>query len=364
MAPKVVPLRKSKLLFCGDINTLADPDYLIDGFLPNAGIYPFYGRPGAKKGFVVLDAIMTIGALTADEVRRGIKMQWHGRDVEHGAVLYVWAEGQSGIKKRITAWRQMRQRMNVGHSVAVYQHAINLRDPESVDELISLAHEAAEGLGLPLKAIVLDTLSKCSGGGDINSPGPMSEVVAGMERVRDATGAVIIPIHHDGKDATKGMMGSTVFLGAVDAEFKVSSEGTIITVEGGKTKDDAPASLVFQTRIVDVLDPISREPMLTRNGKPVTTLTIEPSGASGASGAKAVKLTARQSNAYQAFLDWLNERETNVMPLDEWWPLMKSRGVTDDRNRAKECRDQLDARGLLRIENEQIYPGRKTINFP
>lgn len=351
--------RKSKLLFCSEIDNLPDPDYLVEDFLQDKGVVAFYGQPGAKKGFVVLDLVMTIGALTADEVKRGIKLPWHGKEVDHGVVLYVWAEGQSGIKKRITAWRQMRQRLDVGHSVAILDMPFNLRDPDSVDDLISYAKEAAAGLGLPVKMIVLDTLAKCSGGANINAPGEMGELVDGLERIKAAVGALIAFIHHEGKEETKGMMGATTLKGAVDAEFRVKGCDRLVTVEGGKTKDDAPANFTFETRIVDVVDPVSRKPMLTRKGKQVTTLTLNMVDVPAALNDRKTKLSDNQANARQAFLNWLIDNGTKAMPLDQWLPVMTSAGVTDARNRAKEVRDALDNKGLIRIENEMIYVGRE-----
>lgn len=355
--------RKAKLLFCKDINELSDPDYLVEDFLPKQGVVALYGQPGSKKGFVIVDLVMTIGALTAAEVKAGKKLPWHGKEVEHGAVLYVWAEGQGGIKKRVTAWRQMQQRLTVGHSVAILDMAFNLRNPEDVGELIALAKEAAESLGLPIKMVVLDTLSKCSGGANINAPGEMNELVDGMERLKTEIGALIAVIHHEGKDDSKGMMGATNLKGAIDAEFKVKSVDEIVTVEGGKTKDDAPANFTFKTRVVDVVNPVTQEPMLTKKGKRVTTLTLtmaEPSESAGQD--KGPNLTKKQENALQAFYDWLNDRKATAMPLEEWTPLMIERAVAEGENarkRAADVRDQLDSKGLIRIEKKLIHIGRK-----
>ena len=79
------------------------------------------------------------------------------------------------------------------------------------------------------------------------------------------------------------MMGATTLKGAIDAEFRVKSDDRVVTVESGKTKDDAPASFTFETRVVDVVDPVSRKPMLTRKGKQVTTLTLELAALSASS---------------------------------------------------------------------------------
>jgi putative DNA primase/helicase len=355
--------RKRRLLHCADINELADPEYLIDGVIPKDSVIAMYGKPGAKKGFVILDLVMTIGALTLDELRRGVKLDWHGHEVEHGAVLYVWAEGQAGIKKRITAWRQMRQRMNVGHSVTVLPEAVNLLDPAFVTELIEAADDVAEAHGMPVKLIVLDTLSKCSGGANINQPGEMGALADAIERIKTVTGATIVIIHHEGKDETRGMMGASTFKGAIDVELRVSGEDRDVLVEGGKTKDDQPPVFAFKTRVVDVVDPKTRQPMLTRTGKQVTTLTldmVDPSEASDAVRPKQKPLSNNQANVYQAFLDWLNDNKTDSMPEDQWTPVMKGRGF--DRKRAWELRNALDRIGLIRIENETITLGAKLRN--
>jgi hypothetical protein len=322
--------------------------------------YVLYGQPGCKKTFVVLDIAMTVGALTADEVGHGVTLDWHGRKVEHGSEHYVWAEGQGGIRKRITAWRQMRQRLGKGHSIAVRDKAFNLRDQREVADLIGAAGEVVQATGLPLKLIVIDTVSRCSGNANINAPGEMAELVSGLERLKSETGAVILIIHHEGKDESRGMMGATTLKGAVDAEMKVKAEGNTVTVEGGKTKDDAPAEMSFRTRVVDVVDPRTRDPLLTKNGKRVTTLVIEsPDPGEMPERGQRPKLSDPQANALQAFHDWLIDHDTPSMPLEQWTPCLTGRGIVDDRKRAKEVRDALDRKGLVRIEQGEIHVGRK-----
>jgi hypothetical protein len=152
------------------------------------------------------------------------------------------------------------------------------------------------------------------------------------------------------------MMGSTVFLGAVDAEFKVTNQENLVIVEGGKTKDDAPANITFKIRVVDVVDPKTREPMLTKKGKRVTTLTLELADTSDDVRPPKPAMSDHQANALQAFLDWLIDNETKAMPVETWPAAMKNRGI--DRRRAPEILAALDRKGLVRIENEKIYVGR------
>lgn len=258
----------------------------------------------------------------------------------------------------------MRQRMNVGHSVAIIDRPINLRTSESVDDLLADAQEASESLGMPVRLIILDTLSRCSGSANINAPGEMAELVNGLERLKSETGATILIIHHEGKDDTKGMMGSTTLKGAIDAEFKVQSRENLVTVESGKSKDDSPSSFVFQTRVVDVLNPITKEPMLTRKGKQVTTLTLEPSDGpevTVSDGSK-VKLSPKQVNALEALRSWLIDHKADFMPDGNWRPLLLEFGVIteeDRRGAAYAIRDQLDSKNLIRVEKGRISLARR-----
>ena len=182
----------------------------------------------------------------------------------------------------------------------------------------------------------------------------------GLERLKTETGAVIVLLHHEGKDESRGMMGATTLKGAIDAEFKVRSEDDLVTVESGKSKDDTPATFTFQTRVVDVLNPVTKQPMLTRKGKQVTTLTLKlADDADRPDRHPKTKLSDPQANALQAFLNWLIGTASKSMPVDQWTPVMTGAGVVDDRKRAKEVRDALDRKGLIRIEKELIYSGRE-----
>jgi hypothetical protein len=360
------PSRKSRLLYCADIDDLPDPDYLVEDLIQISGIYAIYGKPGCKKTFIVLDIAMTIGALSAYEIKQEVKITWHGKEVEHGCVFYVWAEGQSGIRKRMTAWRQHHQRLGQGHSVVVLNKSVNLRDKKDVVALLRDIEEAEESTGLKVKLIVFDTLSRCSGNANINMPGEMAELVTSLERIKAKTSAAILLIHHEGKEASRGMMGATTLQGAVDAEFKVEANGEFLQLTGGKTKDDAEADMTFKTKIIDVVDPRTRKPMLTKKGKKVTTLVVVPLDENEIVEAKEQARSNQkkppsdeQINALQAFNDWLIDNKGQSMPVETWYQVMKSRGVAKDSNAAHRYKAQLDRRGLLRIENERIFQGKK-----
>ena len=82
------------------------------------------------------------------------------------------------------------------------------------------AHGAA--LGVPVRLIVLDTLSRMIGSGDEDKARDINMVVQRAEQVQRETGAHVLIVHHSGKDRDRGMRGSNALLGAVDASIEVS----------------------------------------------------------------------------------------------------------------------------------------------
>ncbi len=70
------------------------PQWLIKDILPKAGLAMVYGESGAGKTFFVFDMVATIA--------RGV--DWRGRKVKKGRVIYVAAEGVGGFRKRLNAY--------------------------------------------------------------------------------------------------------------------------------------------------------------------------------------------------------------------------------------------------------------------
>lgn len=69
---------------------MLDGLWLIDDWLPATGIAAVYGHPGSGKSFLVLDMAAAVASGT----------EWAGRHVERGLVVYVVAEGQTGLDRK------------------------------------------------------------------------------------------------------------------------------------------------------------------------------------------------------------------------------------------------------------------------
>ena len=193
-----------------DLCNLDPPTWQINGYVPNGGLVTLFGDPGAGKSFLALDWGLSIAC----------GEDWHGREVEQGAVLYLVCEGIAGMPNRVQAWLMERgldippDRLN--EVPFYYTTGFNdLRGPAATTDLLrALEHDLAER-GTKLALVVLDTLSRTLGGADENSAGEMNMALDQLGRVREATGAAVIILHHTAKGKTYER-GSTVLRGACD----------------------------------------------------------------------------------------------------------------------------------------------------
>lgn len=118
--------------------------------------------------------------------------------------------------------------------------AVTINETIECQLLVDLCLAAADELQEPVRLVVIDTLAR-SFAGDENSAAEMGAFVRSCDRIRAATGATVLVIHHSGKDAEKGARGSSALRAACDFEFKVTSSGKKVTkLTCTKAKDSDP----------------------------------------------------------------------------------------------------------------------------
>ncbi len=210
-----------------ELEALPPPKWLIPGVLTEGSLAAIYGAPESGKSFLAVDMSMAIAG--------GI--EWHGRGVERGAVLYIAAEGAPGLGKRVRAWKQDRRAQGRAFDFRLMRDEINFA-AEKDGTVRAFVKAVTDELG-PLKLVVIDTLNQTAAGADENSAKDMGRYIASMKRLRDATGAAVVVVHHSGKDTSRGMRGSTALLGAMDTTVEVDrdKDGRAITMRVQKQKD-------------------------------------------------------------------------------------------------------------------------------
>ncbi|WP_304618674.1 helicase RepA family protein [Paracoccus sediminilitoris] len=190
----------------------AGAEPLVEGLLDVGAASVLYGPSNVGKTFVVLDMAHAIAT----------GRPWSGRATTKSGVLYLALEGGGGIKKRFAALRKD----NGGAAPTNFALSCATIDlcssTESAQDIVLAARSLPGGCGL----IVIDTMARAMNGGDENSGVDVGKFVANVDRIRQATGAHVLIIHHSGKDTARGARGHSSLRAAVDTELEIQ-KGTI-----------------------------------------------------------------------------------------------------------------------------------------
>lgn len=213
---RVVQLRNA-LVSSADLDSLPDPEAIIDGILYRDTLAWLHGKPGCGKSFVALD--------WAGCVSLGLPWQDHG--TQAGTVLYLIAEGVSGLRQRVRAWEDY---VSARTGAVFLPVAVQLMAWSELDALIKLAADLAPSL------IVIDTQARVTVGADENSAKDMGELVAAADKLRAATRACVLLVHHEAR-AGENMRGSTALEGAATTQVRVTKDGPHLKIENPKQKD-------------------------------------------------------------------------------------------------------------------------------
>jgi len=231
--PSPAPARLTDLIL--STKQLADipqPKPLIPGFLFRDSLTWVGGAPGAYKSFLAVEL--------ACHVASGAT--WRGHRVSPGRVLYVVAEGRSGIWKRVRAWQKAnRVEVQIDWLPTAPQIGTDMWE-----QLIE--HAKTQGYDL----IVVDTQSRVTTGLDENQAEGATKVVSQLTRLKEASGACVIIVHHLNRGGTN-LRGSSVVDGAADTIIELVKVDGISRVRNRKQKDVDEAS-DYYVRSVEVED--------------------------------------------------------------------------------------------------------------
>jgi hypothetical protein len=195
-----------------DIEPIPDVRDFVQGLLIEQASAVVYGRSNSGKTFFVTDLALHVAA----------GLPWRGRRAEQGGVVYCVLEGGAGFRNRVAAWKEAHGLGSCDQPFAAIQSSIRLLEPEAdTDKLIASIRDAAGQISVPVKMVVIDTLSRAMAGGNENAAEDMGALVAAMDRIRAQTGAMVLFVHHSGKDEAKGSRGHSSLQAAIDTEIEV-----------------------------------------------------------------------------------------------------------------------------------------------
>ncbi len=225
--------------------------WLCKGAIPANSIGMFFGASQTFKSFVALDLALHVA----------YGYPWLGRRTEKGDVLYLAAEGEAGIVKRIDAWHIQR---NLDPEACPMKTVVL---PLSLLTDASRLRARIERMELRPALIVVDTMSQTFSGEE-NSNTEVANYLRtlGIE-LRAPFNASVLVVHHTGHVATERPRGASAIMPNVDFLYSVwREEGEMLTsLECQKQKDDRrPDLATFSLTVV----PLGND----QHGDPVTSL--------------------------------------------------------------------------------------------
>lgn len=344
------------LVFIDDIEPVTDARDFVQGLLVEKSSAVLYGESNSGKTFLATDLALHVAA----------GLDWHGRRVEPGGVLYLALEGGDGFRNRVAAWRAEHAPGRPVYFAAVPSQ-VNLLDPDAdTPRVIDAASKAAERMGVKIKLIVVDTLARAMAGGNENASEDMGALVTNMDTIRDETGAMVLFIHHSGKDAAKGARGHSSLRAAIDTEIEVVAEegSEVRSATVVKQRDMRKGDVIsFTLEIVDIGK--------NRHGEMVTTCLVRASERA-AKAPKRVTLTGHAKVAMDALYDVLGRSggtgfhgtPANVpsVPTEWWRQAFYARSISDSQEAKKKAFQRatadLQGRGLVAGNDSRVWAVR------
>jgi hypothetical protein len=257
------------LLTLDDILAMPEPEWLLEDVLVEDTFAAIYGPPKSLKSFIVLDFAMHLAC----------GLEWRGRPVKQRGILYIAAEGVRGLRRRLEAWLDVHD-PELTPNIRFRHVAVNLTKAAEAKQLINKVLQEQRKSGFDPDLIIVDTLARCSAGADENSAKEMGIVVENGAMIQKELGATLLVVHHCGKDASKGLRGSSAIFGAVDSLLQVIRDGLNVSllVENHKDSEDGMI-MKFEAKPVE----LARD----KDGKLRTSLVLHPiaGGEAGAPGA-------------------------------------------------------------------------------
>ena len=245
-----------------ELRLLKPPSYLIHKVVPENGLVYLVAEPSSKKTFVAVHMACCIQTGTP----------FFGKPVKQGNVVYIAAEGQSGIQKRVAAWQKTAGTLVPEEQFSVIPAAINLADKIKQIELFNALTTLEKSLG-SLDFIVIDTLSRCLLG-DENSAKEMTAFVDACSQLIKRFKCSVLVVHHTAKSGSGGARGHSSFDGAADLGLAIKygkKDRFVLKLDAKPPKDDEPASDLYLKAISTDL---SEELGFDAEGQAITSLAL------------------------------------------------------------------------------------------
>lgn len=258
--PQPKAQRRRRGLKLADLDSLPDPQYLVNDHLQTGGLSLLVGPSAVGKTFYALDLALSVAT--------GLDYQ-DCYDVLMGPVVYLCSEGVGSFKLRCRAWLRQHQLTTYPENMIVIPHTFDLLDPPEVKELVGIM---GTDLGQKPSLVIIDTLARNFGAGDENSQKDMNKFVQALDNLRER-GIAVMVVHHTGKDLARKERGSTALRGAADTvillEDTDNGKGVLVTCDKQKDAEPFEKYILKKTKV-----PAGKD----KDGETLTSLVLLPQG--------------------------------------------------------------------------------------
>ena len=228
---------KFDLVHVAEVAEREPPQWLIENVLPKQDLAMLYGESGSGKSFVALDIAFAIAT----------GLNWNGLPTEKHPVVWIAAEAAGSMRNRTKAYAQAKGVALENADLWVIGETPSLMDTEESIALAEAVRSKKPGL------IIVDTLAAASIGANENSGEDMNVVMGACRMLHETTGALVMLIHHTGKDLSRGARGWSGIKGAMHTEMTVSYHQDMRKFEVTKQRDgEEGQAWPFRLMIVNI----------------------------------------------------------------------------------------------------------------
>lgn len=215
-------------------------EWLIDGLVPKGGLTGLCGAPGVGKSMLAFDWAMSVATGTP----------WIERSVQQGFVIYIAAEGHSGLGVRARAWMAHHAIPRVSN-MGIVKGRLTIAKVSPNDDGMSPTEDYGtffrridDEIERVPALVVIDTLARCQDG-DENEKSDMTAFLDGAEQITDRyPGCAVVILHHLNATGLRER-GHTSFRGAVGSLFflrHVPKHEGILKLSNEKQRDAREAA--------------------------------------------------------------------------------------------------------------------------
>jgi AAA domain len=235
-----------------ELRNIQPPEPLIENWLSKSSLAWIQGKWGNAKTFAAVDIACCVATGTT----------WHGHLVTQGTVLYLIAEGASGLNQRVDAWEEANGQK--ADRIKFLPMPVQLGDPAHIDVT---AFRMLLNHFQPV-LVIIDTQARVTVGCEENSSKDMGVFVDVLDGLKRQSKACMLVVHHEPRNGDN-LRGSVALEGGADHIIRSSKDGDNVTISSPKQKDSAEPGDIHLT-----LQPVGNSAVLShdvsRQDKPVS----------------------------------------------------------------------------------------------